>query len=164
MSQETFSASSLLYLKAINQSMIFIKGNILSFPTPFNLHFLGKLGNKIVLSDIKGTLEVQLSSKYSHLVTYSLLKEFAIVTVNEVKRISQFQLFVDNITIAKELQINCKLGNPSPFSFPSHQLFTTVIYFIIITLSLNNTTVICFMILQKYIFFVIASEIYCFYL
>ena len=105
--------------------MIFLKGNILryktkSFPTPFNLQFLEKLGNKIVLSDGRNTLEVQLSSKYSHLVTYSLLKEFAIVTVNEVKRVSQFQLFVDNITIAKELQINCKLGNPSPFCFPSH--------------------------------------------
>ena len=161
MSQETFSARSLLYLKAINQSMIFLKGNILryktkSFRTPFNLQFLGKLGNKIVLSDKIGTLEVQLSSKYSHLVTYSLLKEFAIVTVNEVRRVSQFQLFVDNITIAKELQINCKLGNPFPFCIPSHQVFITVIYSMIITLSLSYTRIICLMILQQNVYFGIS--------
>ena len=105
--------------------MIFLKGNILryktkSFPTPFNLQFLGQLDNKIVLSDGRSTLEVQLSSKYNHLVTYSLLKKFAIITINEVNRVSQFQLFVDNITIAKEFQINCKLGNPSAFCIPSN--------------------------------------------
>ena len=104
--------------------MNFITGNILRyktkrFPTPFNVQFMGHRGNKVELSDGRRSLEVQFSSKYSHLFTDNCLNEFDIVTINEIKRVTQFKLFVDNIRIFKDPQIGCKLGNPTPFCIPT---------------------------------------------
>ena len=85
------------------------------FPTPFSVQYMGRRDQKIILSDGRKSLEVQLSNKYSYLFQYNLLSQYDIITINEIARISQFKLFIDNISIVKKLQINCKLGNPTPF-------------------------------------------------
>ena len=59
---------------------------------------------------------VTLSSKYDYLFDLSLISPNDIVTIYEIDRIGRFDLFVGNLKIQKEYQVNCKIGNPTMFN------------------------------------------------
>jgi len=61
---------------------------------------------------------VQLSSKYSYIFKHNLINEYDIITVNEICRVSQFHLYVDNLTKVEDIQINSLLGRPIAFHIP----------------------------------------------
>jgi hypothetical protein len=86
-----------------------------AFPTPFNVQFLSQVGNKIRVSDGTKIKMLQISSKYMYLFELGLLNEFDVITINEVKRVSHYDLFVDNISIDRNVQVKKKIGNPSYF-------------------------------------------------
>ena len=89
-----------------------------SFPVPFNVQYLGKTddGKLAILSDGKKTKSVRFSSKYDYLFDAKILSMYDIVTVFEIKREQpgSKELFVDNISRQKHLQIGLKIGNPTP--------------------------------------------------
>jgi hypothetical protein len=86
-----------------------------AFPTPFNVQFLSQVGNKIRVSDGRKIKVLQISSKYMYLFELDLLDEFDVITINEVKRVSHFELFVDNISIDHNVQVKALIGNPSAY-------------------------------------------------
>ena len=44
-----------------------------------------------------------------------IVKPLAIITINEVKRLSRFDIYVYNITICKASQVDKLIGKPTPF-------------------------------------------------
>ena len=87
------------------------------FPVPFNVQYCGKSedGKKVILSDGKKTTTVRFSSKYDYLFEGGVLSMYDILTIFEIKR--EFggskELFVDNISKDKLVQIGSKIGSPT---------------------------------------------------
>ena len=79
------------------------------FPTPFNVQILSISNTCVTLSDGKHSMIVKLSSKYNYLSELSILKLYDVVTIFEIKRISQYDLFVDNISVNKSVQVHVKI-------------------------------------------------------
>ena len=88
------------------------------FPVPFNVQFLGKTDDrkKVILSDGKKTINVRFSSKYDYLFEGGVLSMYDIITIFEINRESSGskELFIDNISKDKLVQIGCKIGSPNP--------------------------------------------------
>ena len=88
------------------------------FSPPFNLQLISfsPVTKSILVSDGRLMKSVTLSSKYDYLFDLSLISPNDIVTIYEIDRIGRFDLFVGNLKIQKEYQVNCKIGNPTMFN------------------------------------------------
>ena len=89
------------------------------FSPPFNVQFIENLAdsNDILVSDGRMTKTVTLSSKYDYLFELNIVETFDIMTFYEVQRIGRFDIFVDNMMINKDYQVdNTKIGEPTIFT------------------------------------------------
>ena len=88
------------------------------FSLPFNLQLISfsPVTKNILVSDGRLMKSVTLSSKYDYLFELSLISPNDIVTIYEIDRSGRFDLFVGNLKIQKEYQVNCKIGNPTMFN------------------------------------------------
>ena len=83
-----------------------------AFLTSFNVQLLYHSSTNIYVSDGHKIMSLKL---YSYLFELDLLHSNNIITINEIKRSSRFNLFVDNLSFSKDNQAGCQIGNPRTF-------------------------------------------------